>query len=479
MLFSPQLQPAKLLLLIALLAGGFGKLAAQLNETHRSLYQLSVKDTKRGTITTSKAAPGYVTLPDGTKVEGDIEVTLIGDSPETEELQGITLQTAAKQLDLQPIQIASYGLQLTIQDYLGKATSPNRIPGFNFHPGSITLLDGEVLTGFVAFQQQREIWKSSPKEYFYSNVLFTESEDGYLKFYETKYLDEATQIINGQPITYQYLDNKFIAIGAMDGKLDFAPGSIRITGGKTLKGQVGIGWVTKVFADEVFLKDEDGKLTLYRSPGLKAFTVGTDNYAATQGKFVLVEKENSGFQIYRNPFPTSENGLGMLVGMVAASAQAAVQKEVVQVVSATNGKEDREFNKAISEASDEELAGMGYALEEMRKAIPKDAPNAKKMKAELAAKRIAVRGNLAVRQNLENNLTRNDIVTIMKKEWIILNKTTNEETVILKEKFRQRIEPVLLQYSKYAMLDKKEKKQLLDWDNLDGIMAFLETCIQK
>lgn len=455
------------------------RLGAQTNDSHLKLYELSSKKTSRGEVFTSKSAPGYVVLHDGTKVEGAIKITLVRILEDGERnLQGITLETPTKRLDLQPMQVANYGLELTINDYLGTNPKLAKAPGVNFHPGSITLLNGEVLTGVLGFQSGYGIWKSSPDEYYYFNVLFADGPDGYLRFYESKFLDEVTQSINNQEITYQYLDNKFIRMGAMDNVMEFRPGRITIAGDKVREGQIGIRWKSKVYAEDVYLKDETGKLVIYRAPGLKSFSCGGDNYASTQGTFVRVEKENIGFQVYRNPFPTTENGISFLAGLVAEGVKGAVAKEVIKTATGTGGEKNKEFNKKMGEATDVELTEAEYTLGVMQNSIPDDAPNAAKQRADLAARRLAIRGNQDIRQQIGRNIDAGGGVKIMKKEWILLNKQTGKETVILQEKFRDRIEPVLFKFSKYALLSKKEKKQLLKWENLDQIMYFLGTCVK-
>jgi hypothetical protein len=457
----------------------FVRLGAQTNDSHLELYELSSKQTSRGEVSTSKAAPGYIVLHDGTKVEGEIKITLvkIGEDGERN-LQGITLQTPAKRLDLQPMQVTNYGLQITINEYLSKRKKPAKAPGVNFHPGSITLLDGKVLTGQIAFNSGHRIWKSSTNEYYYHNVLFTDKPGGYLKFYESKYLDGATQTINNKEITYQYLDNRFIPMGAMDTAMEFRPGRLQIVGNNVREGLVGIHWSNKLHANEVYLKDETGKLSVYRSPGLESFSWGTENYASTQGTFVRVEKENVGFQVYRNPFPTTESGLGFLASLVVDAATGAVAKEVLKTATGTGGEKNKEFNKKMGEATDAELTVAEYTLEVAQNSIPDDAPNAAKQKADIAARRLAIRGNRDIRNQVEQNIQEGGTVKIMKKEWILLNKQTGEETVILQDKFRDRIEPVLFKFSKYALLSKKEKRELLKWDNLDQIMHFLGTCVK-
>ena len=118
----------KISCLLLFLIIGFNA-TAQTTETHKRLFDYSSKSTSRGKIYTSKPAPGFVTLQDGLKVDGLITVVLI-ERNEQKKLQGITLETGTKKLELQPVQVATYGLELTIADYLGKkAGSPNKQPG--------------------------------------------------------------------------------------------------------------------------------------------------------------------------------------------------------------------------------------------------------------------------------------------------------------------------------------------------------------
>jgi hypothetical protein len=255
---------------------------------------------------------------------------------------------------------------------------------------------------------------------------------------------------------------------------DNYPGSI-LTSNGALNGEVtlfrGQG---QRYLERITFKGADGQYAEYNPKTISGFTYlnkgKTYTYTVVDGKFVWELFQGKTFQVYRNPNPTTINEFAtsmakglMQVGTTAAATAAVKQdQEKNNYVSNMDSILRVSTTEQLIDLRDKLTAVSGY--NSVQEAL--DNSDNESLKTNLSALELTIQGRQAS----------STPGGILNDEWIILNKVTNEKTVVYKSKYKDQIDVLLMGCDKYLELSKSAQNDLQKWDGLASAAKLLDSC---
>ncbi len=375
---------------------------------------------------------------------------------------------------LSPAQVSHYGLLMTMAE-LGEKSQKDEAQ--NFHPGSVTLKNGEMKKGFVAFQGKKPINPNKTSQGDkYNGVFFTPSEKDFVKTFADEEIRFIVQSVGGNDLTYSLYQDGFVAENAMDDvkfkdalkKLN--PGTLTLENGKILDGDVSLMGRTAVN-----FRDSNGAIKKYEAKEVKRFDVmadGEKKAAVKIGEFMTEEYfGGSTFWVYENPTPTTinesaTNTAKSVIGLGSSVTSALIinndekkngyETNLDSVIMNSNAEQLKEIRDAF-------LTLQGYDnSDELQDRS--DNETAKKYDAAL---NLAIAGKEA-----------RDEIVIYYNEIILINKSTNEKYVLIDKKkmMNNQMEALLMGCYTFLSLDKKEQKKYYDLDIIAETAKMLDEC---
>ncbi len=382
-----------------------------------------------------------------------------------------------------PDQVRNYGLEITIAELNKEGSKIHKHEGKNFYPGTLTLASGEVKSGILAFRQSELINDMKPAAGpQYSYVYYAADQTSFVNGYHSEIAIEVTQNINGKEIRYQYFDGHFIPMGALenlsfkDKTREFQTGTITLFNGEQRKGKIAqIKYFGTFYTPAINFMDETGLVTSYEGDEIDSFTqilAGKEtDFFAVSGVFVEKMFDGKVFQLYRNPFPTTENKFLNGLAQGAATAGTSIAAHAISKKEAEKkGYLGAGIHEKIAEASLEELDQMEGEIQAYVSSLGNDEAS-KELKKTLNKQLVAVHT-----ASLSREIGQSAGPGIKKKEWVIYNLQSNTETIILEGKYKKQVEHLLMGCYTYLGLEKSQQKTYTKFGNLTQAVAMLDEC---
>lgn len=245
-------------------------------------------------------------------------------------------------------------------------------------------------------------------------------------------------------------------------------GSVIFTDGTTAEGEVAMMATgpQQEFYTQVRFKSSAGATVIYDAGKIESAIQQIDGkqvrYVKIKELLIQVEFDGAVFAFYRNPYPTTVNktATSLAKGVANVGSQAAVSE-----FEKGNGDVDSVINNLSLEqleAVDKELINRYGGTQEK---FNETAPDwAKKRRAAIITRIVGI--------------TASKSVVIYKREWILLNKKTNDKAIVVKDSYKDLIEGYLMGCENYLTLDKKSQSTYKDFDNIFKTLEFLEVCFK-
>ncbi len=433
----------------------------QTSETPLENYQW-----KRGK---TKQESGFVVLKSGKRLDGTI--SLKGSVSKVTE---IVFEGDGKKIEFPAAALKSFGLLNFKTENTSTQTAQGPIndsPESMYEWRSKGTVMGKEITGTVP-REGYVVLKNGTR---YEGELRLTRKDGVLTSYKLKAdkkykgkisdLERYGYTVSEDEVAQQNL-NKLAK--------NFYQGTIK-TNRKECSGEVAqVNIMGKFYSKKILHRDVSGKLTEFTPKDVTTFSQKIKGelitYTVRDGVFVTEQFNGNTFQLFRNPNPTTTNAF--LTGLVKegaaigtnALAQAAVKKDAKDNNYTTN------MDSIIRVSTPEQLMAIrdGFAklggYNTYQEALDKS--DNESLKNNINAIEFALAGNEI--KNSEGG--------IFNKEWIILNKTTGEETVIYKSEYKKLIEPLLKGCYEYLSLERKEQRFYEKWNNREAAIKMLDGC---
>ena len=201
----------------------------------------------------------------------------------------------------------------------------------NFHPGTVTLLNGGEKKGQVAYMQPMDSTS------FYG-VYFAESETSPLTAMAMNQIKTVVQDME-KIQEYDPTKSEFLASKEMNTQTNLTiNGYVMLSNGQKAEGNIKLDtnkvrWYPKAISltnskgvIEIFDRTHSCNFVVVKESGVES------RYIPYRGVFVKVIKEMPQFAYFRNPFPTTESELSELLSLAVSQAQAAGSREVAEKV---------------------------------------------------------------------------------------------------------------------------------------------------
>ena len=426
-------------------------------------------------VTQTKPRQGYVILSmTGQRVSGDLQLKKVDDRLEL-------IKVGSEKYS--PDQVSNYGLEITIAELTKDGSKTYKHEGRNFHPGTLTLASGEVKSGILAFRESTLINDMKPAAGAkYSYVYYAENQNGFVNGYNSEIAIAVTQTINGKEIRYQYFDGHFIPMGALenltfkDKTREFQVGTITFPNGEQRSGKIAqVKYFGTFYTHAINFMDDSGMVTSYLGDEVDSFTQTLEgketDFFGVSGVFVEKMFDGKVFQLYRNPFPSTENKF--LKGLTQGAATAGTS--IASYAISKNEAEKKGYLGAglhdkIAEASPEELDQMEGEIQAYLSSLGNDELS-KEVKKTLNKQLVAVHT-----ASLSREIASSGGPGIKKKEWVIYNVQSNTEVIIVESKYKKQVEHLLMGCYTYLGLEKSQQKTYTKFGNLTQAVTMLDEC---
>ncbi|MEQ9063681.1 MAG: hypothetical protein RIE58_05865 [Vicingaceae bacterium] len=209
----------------------------------------------------------------------------------------------------------------------------------NFHPGSIETLDGQKLTGKVAYIEGSELGK-------YYGVYFATFQEKPVTVYRMSELKSVNQETFDDIAEFDPFGDA-VDMAEMSSTANVTPNGVVVyTDGTEKRGRISLTKSKKLwYAYSMKFTDEKGSVEIFDQNNLfkEAIVDGPDGkikYVPYAGVISEVILESTPYMYFRNPFPTVETGFSKLLNQALGEAQSAMmenaQKEINKEIAASN-----------------------------------------------------------------------------------------------------------------------------------------------
>lgn len=432
-----------------------------------------INDSPAGAYTWKKGKTemqsGYVVLKSGKRLEG--KISLHGSSSAVNEIE---FEGDGKELKFPAASLKSYGLT-NVNPNASTSTAAaavNDSPESMYEWRNMGVVMGKVIqstqprAGYVILRNGQRL----------EGELKLRKKDNVLEDIEIKTPTGKEKFDVPEVAHYGYTVSEAEVVQAKLAResKDNYPGSI-LTSNGVLTGEVALfRGQGQRYLERITFKGADGQYAEYNPKTISGFTYlnkgKTYTYTVVDGKFVSELFLGKTFQVYRNPNPTTINEFAtsmakglMQVGTTAA-ATAAVKKdqEKNNYVSNMDSILRVSTTEQLIDLRDKLTAVSGY--NSVQEAL--DNSDNESLKTNLSALELTIQGRQA-------STTPGGILN---DEWIILNKVTNEKTVVYKSKYKDQIDVLLMGCDKYLELSKPAQNDLQKWDGLAAAAKLLDSC---
>lgn len=449
------------------------------NETPEDLYEWkSAGEVMGKKIETTRTRPGYVVLATGERIEGELQLRK---TDGVFDLIKIKSDKGKGKYGLS--EVNRYGITLTINELTDGGKKIRKDWALNFHAGFVLNESGEKKEGFIAFKNAAVPNSFKPLEnVVYTGIYFTEKQEGMVSNLSTSDIVEVQKKSGDSTLKYEAMGdgafmfqvNKSTANAKVAGRM-FQKGSIHIAGGTTEQGEVAqIAIRGSQFIENIRFRYPNGAVRILSTEEVERFTqiIQEKEYTFIKEKnyFIQLEFEGKVFLLYRNPFPTSVNKA--MTNLAKASVEVGgsiAASEMAKSGDRKAGWGESNIDSIINNMDRDELVA---------------AQNDILSRYEGSEEKLQNSGNDALVRYynaVKIKLASKDIsanVKVMNKEWIILNKKTNETSIIIKEKYKTSVEPMLMSCEEYLIMDKKIQQSYKEFDNIIKVMEMLDKCYQ-
>lgn len=433
---------------------------AQTNESPAGAYQW-----KKGK---TEFQAGYVVLKSGKRLEG--KISLIGSVTLIKEIE---FQGDQKYLTFPLGSLQAYGLTNVNPNASSLLGAPiNESPESMYEWRSMGIVMGKEIqsttprAGYVVLRAGNKI----------EGELKLRKKAGVLEDIEVKTATGKEKFEAAQVARYGYTVSEAEVVQttlAREVKRAY-PGSI-ITGSGKVNGEVTLLREQGVRnLDRIIFKGNDGKLTEYTPTTLTGFSYVNkgDEQIFTVKENVFVPEGFNGktFQLYLNPNPTTINEFA--TGLAKSAINVGTTAAATAAVKADQKRNDYVSNmdSVLRVSTTEQLIDLRDKLtalsgfETAQEAI--DRSDNESLRTNLSALELTIQGRQA-------SATPGGILNV---EWVILNKITNEKTIVYKSEYKNQIDVLLMGCDKYLELSKSAQSDLQKWDNVKRAVALLDAC---
>ncbi len=440
---------------------GITLVSAQINDSPAGAYQW-----KKGK---TEFQDGYVVLKSGKKMEG--KISLKGSA---ENITEIAYEGGGKSLDFPVGSLKSFGLSNVDPNASSTVSGApiNESPESMYQWRSMGIVMG------------KEIHSTTPRPGYvvlkngtrYDGELKLRKKAGVLEDFEIKTATGKEKADFADVARYGYTiseeEVKQINL-AKEIKKSF-PGSIQSGQGNSI-GEITLQRIQgKPYFERIIFKDNGGQLADHTTKTITGFIVnnkGTEEkYIAVGNVFVEERFNGKTFQVYLNPEPTSINKFATSLVKNAIGIGTTATASAIAANDQKKNNYTSNLDSVIRVSSTDDLIALrdeisklaGY--ENVNQALEKS--DNESLKANLSALELAIQGREAA----------NTPGGILNKEWIILNKISNEKTIVYKAEYKDQIEVLLMGCDKYLELSKGPQNDFRKWDNLEQTILFLDGC---
>ena len=309
----------------------------------------------------------------------------------------------------------------------------------NPHGGSLVLASGETFEGQLLLVKDEDNGPALGAMVFY--------EDGYGTFWSASELERVTQVIGGKTHFWHSYGarlerlpalDEYTATDHRDKSRNANPGEVVMRNGRILDGSVAfVKTKDHVNSIEIIYFDNEGVPFSYNGSDVMQLTQIIENrthhYIPYQDiVFVELLARDGPFQIHANPFPERDDQF-----------KTAVTRGLLSVLSqvAANQIGQPELGNAISfGATSCETNGSCFSRNTLRLGVEEMVPD-------------------------------------FKKDEFVFRHANGQELVLFKKTYEEKIEPLLNRCSAYTGLSRKEKKNILDFDNPGRAVSYLNDCL--
>lgn len=423
----------------------------------------------------TKPRSGYAITQDGTRYDGILQLHKVNGK-----LAKIEVKTADGKQKWEPHEIANYGIAMTIADLTKDGKKTYKAAERNFNFGKLEMSSGETKEGVIAFKTRS--WVDGIG-YGFKGIYYTPTTDGIIDTYKDNEVKKVFLQLAGSEKEYQYIEGTWMDASALDNMeardltKTFQPGTITLaSSGEVRKGQVMQSKPSgaKFYSVSIRFKDESGEITEYKATDVKRFEQNIQGanrtFQAIKDRYVEREYSGTVMQFMRNPYPTHVNA--MASGMAGIATQVATNQVAAKTAEKQLQKDTGVSKEQIKEANIDSIIANSTTEELIRERDRWKAIEARSSGA--AASRA---GNYAASMDLAiQGRSASQNMSIYKREWLIRNKNTGDEWVVMPNGFKDSVEPVLMGCYTYIMLDKDQQKQYRQWDNIQTTLKMLDDC---
>jgi len=448
-----------------------GPIVCDVNEDMFTWRDMGVQMGKQ--INNTKPRTGYVIKRNGSRVDGELQIKMV-DQVMTE----FVVKSGKTKFKIPASDVGHYGLKMLMSELTKNGEKNYNDEAKNFHRGVVKLANGQTLEGMVAFKDKLPINPNRPGAGDkYNGMYFAKDEKAYVESYSDNELLSVTQYVDGKEEVYSPYEGGFVSSTTMDNakytdkSKSFNQGTITL-----VDGAVKTGEIAKPHSQKINFRSAEGIISAYTPDQIEKVEVKVDGenlvFINVDGFFMEEIVNGNAFWVYKNPNPTTVNqrktNLANGIKSAAASGASAVasnqtEKELgldVNLDSIVRSKSTEELTQARLSIA----RSNGYQSIEARDegTIP-DGPEAKL--------------DLAMQLELMARSNENDVV-IYYDEYILHNKSTNEKTILYRDKdvMTEKLEGILMGCYTFLEMDKKEQKEFYDIDNLKRTFKILEDC---
>lgn len=439
------------------------------NDSPEELYEWrSVGETNGHAISNTKPRNGYVILASGVKLEGELQLKKVDGR-----LDEIRLKNDAGKGKYELSEVNNYGLILTINELTDNGKKERKDWALNFHSTTIYYEDGTDKKGFLAFQNSRMPNGFKPLENaHYSGIYYTPTFEGEISILKDQGIVKIEKKANDSLLTYvPYGDGTFVievpGANTLAAKA-MQKGSIKFADGTSTEGEVAMmaTGAQAEFYTKVRFKSASGAANIYDVNKIESVVQEIDGkpvrYVKIKDYLIQVEFDGAMFAFYRNPYPTTVNKTATTLAKGVADVGS---KAAVSEFEKGNGDVDSVINSLsydqLAEVEKELVKRYGGTEEKFNEVAPDWAKN----------RRAAVITRMVGKQASKS-------VVIYKREWILMNKKTNEKVIITKDQYKDIIDGYLMGCENYIMLDKKAQGTYKEFENILTTLDFLEKCFK-
>lgn len=414
----------------------------------------------------TKPRSGYIILASGSRIDGEIQLKRLNGH-----LTEIKLKTSDKKYKFEPNELEDYGLILTIAELTKNGQKTYRDDAKNFNPGKVTLKDGTVMTGLVAFSDKH----STSVGTTYGNVMYAKNQNAIIKTFDDTKVSSITQSSDKGDVKYTPFEGGFVSTTEMsDANYNnvfkmLNPGTVTLKDGTKL-----IGKVAELNDHKVNYQDVSGTFKSITSDKIKRIDIQASGQskALINVKDYLVEELYKGktFQAYFNPTPTHVDkfATGMTKGAlseggnIAGAAKAEhtdkknhLKSNVDSVIANSSTKKLIEINNDLYKT---------YGVTNHNDFQESKAPDA--IKSYESSISIAIAGRQASKQ-----------VVVYYKECVIVNKKTNKKTIVYNGKGGDDdLKALLMGCYTFLSLDKSQQKDCYKLKNIKETLKMIDAC---